>query len=78
MPFMLLLRIARQVLAAAAMGVALFYARDLLSDWFSAGLFARLGALLVLVGAAAIVYFGLAFALRAIDKSRIQALTRKA
>ena len=78
MPFMLLLRIARQVLAAAAMGAALFYARDLLSDWFSAGIFARLGALMVLVGAAAIVYFGLAFALRAIDKSRIQALTRKA
>ena len=78
MPFMLLLRIARQVLAAAAMGAALFYARDLLTDWFSAGIFARLGALLVLVSAAAIVYFGLAFALRAIDKSRIQALTRKA
>ncbi len=78
MPFMLLLRIARQVIAAAAMGAALFYARDLLTDWFSAGLFARLGALMVLVGAAAIVYFGLAFALRAIDRSRIAALTKKA
>ena len=77
-PLALLLRIARQVLAAAAMGAALFYARDLLTDWFAAGIFARLVALLVLVGAAAIVYFGIAFAVGAIDRQRITALTRKA
>ncbi len=78
MPFVLLLRLARQVLAAAAMGAALFYTSDLLTGWYSAGLFARLGALLVLVAAAAIVYFGLAFALRAIDRQRIATLTKKA
>ena len=78
MPFALLLRIARQALAAAIMGAALFYARDLLTDWFSAGIVARLVALGVLVGAAAIVYFGIAFAVRAIDRERIAALTRKA
>jgi len=78
MPPMLILRIARQVVAAAAMGAALFYTRDLLTDWFSAGLFERLGALLALVSAAAIVYFGIAFAVGAIDRQRIATLTRKA
>ncbi len=60
------------------MGAALFFARDLLTDWYSAGIFARLGALMVLVAVAAIVYFGIAFAVRAIDRERINALTKKA
>ncbi|KEO88554.1 virulence factor MviN [Erythrobacter longus] len=77
MPAILLFRIAKQVLAAAAMGAALYYANDLLTGWYSAGLFARLGALGVLVGAALVVYFGIAFAIGAIDKQRIAALTRK-
>ncbi|GMN02043.1 murein biosynthesis integral membrane protein MurJ [Erythrobacter sp. MTPC3] len=76
-PGALLFRIARQVLAAAAMGAALFYTRDLLTDWFAAGLFVRLGALLALVIAAGIVYFGVAFAVGAIDRERIVALTKK-
>jgi len=76
-PPVLLARIARQVIAAAAMGAALYFARDLLTNWFSAGLFARLLALLALVAAAAIVYFGMAFALGAIDRQRIVTLTRK-
>ncbi len=76
-PAALVLRIARQVIAAAAMGAALFYTRDLLTDWFSAGLFARLGALMALVGAAAVVYFGIAFAVGAIDRQRIATLTKK-
>lgn len=76
-PGVLLFRIAKQVLAAAAMGAALFYTADLLTGWYSAGLFARLGALLALVGAAAIVYFGIAFAVGAIDRKRIVQLTRR-
>ncbi|MEE4200827.1 murein biosynthesis integral membrane protein MurJ [Erythrobacter sp.] len=76
-PFALLLRIARQGVAAAAMGAALLYTGALLTGWYSAGLFERLGALVVLAAAAAIVYFGLAFALGAIDRQRIVALTRK-
>ncbi len=76
-PGALLLRLARQVIAAAAMGAALWYARDLLTDYFAAGLFARLFALLVLVTAAAIVYFGVAFAVGAIDRQRIATLTTK-
>ncbi|MHA7820130.1 MAG: murein biosynthesis integral membrane protein MurJ [Erythrobacter sp.] len=77
-PGTLLLRLARQLLAAGAMGAALFYTADLLTGWYSAGLFARLGALLMLVGAAAIVYFGIAFAVGAIDRQRIATLTKKA
>ncbi|MBV7258201.1 murein biosynthesis integral membrane protein MurJ [Erythrobacter crassostreae] len=76
-PGALVLRIARQVVAAAAMGIALYYTRDMLTGWFAAGLFARLGALLALVSAAAIVYFGVAFAVGAIDRKRITALTKK-
>ena len=76
-PGALLLRIARQLVAAGAMGVALFYARDLLTGWFAAGLFARLAALAVLVACSAIVYFGVAFAVGAIDRQRIAALTKK-
>ena len=77
-PGVLLFRIARQLLAAAAMGAALFYAQGMLTDWYSAGLFARLGALLVLVGAAAVVYFGIAFAVGAVDRQRIATLTKRA
>ena len=77
MPGFLIFRLAKQALAAAAMGAALYYANGFLTDWYSAGLFARLGALGVLVGAACAVYFGLAFLFGAIDKQRIVALTRK-
>ena len=76
-PGVLLLRIAKQAIAAAAMGAALYYANTYLTGWYSAGIFARLVALGVLVGAAVIVYFGLAFVFGAIDKQRIAALTRK-
>ena len=76
-PLALLGRIGRQLLAAAAMGAVLFYARDLLTGWYAAGLFARFTALAVLVACAAIVYFGVAFSVGAIDKQRIAALTKR-
>ncbi|MGB3754638.1 MAG: murein biosynthesis integral membrane protein MurJ [Parerythrobacter sp.] len=76
-PGALMLRIGRQLVAAAAMGVALWFARDLLAGWYAAGLLERLGALLVLVLCAGIVYFGVAFATGAIDRQRIAALTSK-
>ncbi|MEO1220706.1 MAG: lipid II flippase MurJ [Pseudomonadota bacterium] len=76
-PPILLFRIAKQVVAAAAMGSALYYANGFLTDWYAAGIFERLAALAVLVGAAGAVYFGLAFVLGAIDKGRIVQLTRK-
>ena len=76
-PAALLMRVARQLVAALAMGAALWFARDLLSGWYSAGLFERLSALLVLVLCSAVVYFSVAYAVGAIDKQRIAALTRK-
>ena len=76
-PLGLVGRIARQLIAAAAMGAALWFASDLLTDWYSAGLFARLAALLVLVLCSGIVYFGVAFAVGAIDRQRLVALTKK-
>ena len=76
-PLALVGRIARQLLAAAAMGAALWFTRDLLTGWYSAGMFARLAALLGLVLCSGIVYFGVAFAVGAIDRQRIAALTKK-
>ena len=76
-PGVLLFRLTRQVVAAAAMGAALFYTRDLLTGFFAAGLFERLIALVALVASAAIVYFSVAFAIGAIDRQRIAALTSK-
>ena len=76
-PLVLLGRVSRQLVAAVAMGAALWFARDLLTGWYSAGLFARAGALLVLVACSAIVYFGVAFAVGAIDRQRIAALTKR-
>jgi putative peptidoglycan lipid II flippase len=76
-PGVLLLRIARQLVAAAAMGAALWFARDLLTGYYAAGIFARLFALIVLVGSAAAVYFGVAYAIGAIDRERIARLTKR-
>lgn len=76
-PLVLVGRILRQLVAAAAMGAALWFARDLLTGWYSAGLFARVGALLALVICSATVYFGVAFAIGAIDRQRIVTLTKK-
>ncbi|SMQ69538.1 putative peptidoglycan lipid II flippase [Altererythrobacter xiamenensis] len=76
-PLALVGRVLRQLIAAAAMGLTLWYARDLLTDYFAAGLFARLFALASLVAASAIVYFSVAFAVGAIDRQRIATLTKK-
>ena len=76
-PLALVLRIARQLIAAAAMGAALWFAQGLLTPYYDAGLLGRLFALLVLVLCSAVVYFGVAFAVGAIDRKRIAALTKK-
>ncbi len=77
LPAVLILRLGRQVIAAGLMGLALWYARDLLAGFYSAGLFERLFALVVLVMCAVIVYFGTAFAVGAIDRERIASFTKK-
>ncbi|WAT16766.1 murein biosynthesis integral membrane protein MurJ [Aurantiacibacter sp. MUD11] len=73
----LLGRLARQLVAAAAMGAALFYARDLLVDFYAAGLFARLLALAALVACSVVVYFGVAFAIGAVSRDRIAVFMKK-
>ncbi|WP_338241483.1 murein biosynthesis integral membrane protein MurJ [Aurantiacibacter hainanensis] len=73
----LLGRLARQLIAAAAMGAALFYARDLLTEFYAAGLFARLLALGALVACAVVVYFGVAFAIGAVSRERIAIFMKK-
>ncbi len=73
----LLGRLAGQLVAAAAMGAALYYTRDLLVDYYAAGLFARLLALGVLVACAVVVYFGVAFAIGAVSRERLAAFTKK-
>ena len=70
-------RLVRQLVAAAAMGAALFYARDLLVDYYAAGLFARLLALCVLVACAVIVYFGVAFVTGAVSRQRVAMFMQK-
>jgi putative peptidoglycan lipid II flippase len=76
-PGALLLRIGRQLVAAAAMGAALWFARDLLTGYYSAGVFARLFAVVVLVACAAVAYFGVAFTIGAIDRERLTKLTKR-
>lgn len=73
----LLLRIGRQIVAAAAMGAALWFAGDLLAGYYASGILARLFALGVLVGSAIAVYFGVAYAIGAVDRERIARLTKR-
>lgn len=73
----LLGRLARQLVAAAAMGGSLYLARDYLTDFYAAGLLARLMALGVLVACSVVVYFSVAFAIGAVSRDRLAAFTRK-
>lgn len=77
LPTVMLVRLGKQLLAAALMGAALWYARDLLTGYYSAGLFERLFALIALVACAAMVYFGTAYVVGAVDRDRIASFTRK-
>lgn len=70
-------RLARQALAAGAMGAALFETQGMLTQYYAAGTFQRLFALGVLVGGAVLVYFGVALALGAIDRGRLIQLMKK-
>ncbi len=73
----LLFRISRIALSAAIMGVALWYAVPMGADYYGGGVFDRIISIGLLVSVAAIVYFGLAWATGAIDKSKITMMTRR-
>ena len=73
----LFVRIGRILLSAAAMGAVIWYLAPFGEAYYSAGVLARVSSILALVGAGAIVYFGLAWVTGAIDRSKIAMLTRK-
>ena len=73
----LLGRIGRIVVSAAAMGLAIWQLAPLGADYYGAGAWARVGAILALVSVGGFVYFALAWLTGAIDRSKIAMLTRK-
>ena len=77
-PAKLVFRLARQVLAAAAMGAALWFAQGLLAGYYDAGIVARVFALMVLVACSAVVYFSVAYVVGAVDRERLALLRRRA
>lgn len=76
-PLGLLGRVARQILAAAAMGTALFFLRDALTGFYGAGLIKRIAALGALAGVGAAIYFTVAFLVGAIDRATIRKLAMR-
>ena len=70
-------RIARIVVAAAAMGIVLHFAVPLGDDWYVGGVAERVAAVLALVGAGAVVFFAIAAALGVIDRDTIAQLRRR-
>jgi putative peptidoglycan lipid II flippase len=73
----LLTRITRIILSAAAMGATIYLLAPYGNAYYGAGALARVGAIVALVGVGAVVYFGLAWVTGAIDRSKIDMLTRR-
>jgi putative peptidoglycan lipid II flippase len=70
-------KVARQLVATAAMTGVLAYLVPLMEDHYSGHLFAKLWSLTVLVVAGGAVFFAAAFALGALDKSLLAQLRRR-
>jgi putative peptidoglycan lipid II flippase len=70
-------RIARQLLAGAAMVAVLFGIRMGLSGWFSGSFGHRLAAVLAIVGGGMAVYFPLVWVLGGTDKEELRSLLRR-
>jgi len=70
-------RIARQLIAAAAMAAALWLVREQLDSFFAASAGKRLLGVAALVSAGGIVYFAVAWVIGAMDKDDILILLRK-
>ena len=73
----LLLRVARIIFSAAAMGFTIVMLNQYLQPYYGGGIGERVSAIAVLVGLGALVYFGLAWFTGAIDRSKLTLLTRK-
>jgi len=70
-------RIARQALASAAMGALLWWLMPHLSPYYGAGVLDRIWSLALLVAAGGIAFFGVAWAIGALDKDLIAQLRRR-
>jgi putative peptidoglycan lipid II flippase len=70
-------RIVRQVIAAAAMGAAIWFVGDALSGFFAGSTGRRLVAVAAIVGTGGIVYFGLGWVIGAINREDVLILLRK-
>lgn len=70
-------RIARQIIATAAMGALLLWLMPLMADRYGGSVIERVWSLAALVGAGAIAFFAVAYAIGAIDKDLIAQLRRK-
>ncbi len=70
-------RVPRMALSAVAMGAVLWIAAQALAPWLSGPLALKAGALTLLVGGGAVVYFGLCFILGALDPREVKARLRR-
>jgi putative peptidoglycan lipid II flippase len=70
-------RILRQIIAAAAMGAAIWFVGDALSGFFAGSTGRRLVAVAAIVGTGGIVYFGLGWVIGAINREDVLILLRK-
>ena len=77
MPGWLVGRVTKQLLAAVAMGAALFAVKQALGHLFFGGVLERVIGLGLLVGTGGIVYFAVAWMIGGIDREAIATLTRR-
>ena len=70
-------RLARQLVAAAVMVVALLAIRTALADWFDGSLGQRLAGVTAIVGGGMIVYVPLVWLLGGTDKEELRSLLRR-
>ena len=77
MPGWLISRVARQLLAAVAMGAALYFLQRWLGDVFTGGTAEKVLGIGAIVGAGAVLYFGIAWAIGGIDREDFKTLLRR-
>ena len=77
MPGWLISRVARQLVAAVAMGVALFFLQRWLGDVFTGGVRERIFGIGLIVGTGAALYFGIAWLIGGIDRDDFRTLLRR-
>jgi putative peptidoglycan lipid II flippase len=78
MPKWLVSRVARQLVAAAVMGAALFFLQRYLGDVFTGSAGKRIIGLGLIVGTGSLLYFGIAWVIGGIDKNDFKTLFRRA